>query len=211
MIQVCEKNGSLLLSSGGPSRGRVLLLHGYGQSRYEVLPLATRLAQGGWEVLAPDLPGHGGSSEHLSPASVHEFIQAWKSEPSPDLLIGHSLGARIALALGGAPRVIAISPPVETHFDESTRTELLSYLRPRWVREEKPMAALAELLRTLPMDSEGAESGLVLLAQKELAAVHAGTALWRDRAAWTVEKVRHTDHGSIHLSAATAERILSWT
>lgn len=211
MIQVRDENGSLLLSSDSLPRGRALLLHGYGQSRYEMLPLATRLAQGGWEVLAPDLPGHGSSSELLSPASVQAFLLARKGEPAPDLVIGHSLGARIAVALGGCPRVIAISPPVESRFDESTRAELLGYLRPRWVREEKPMAALAELLRTLPMDSGGVESGLVLLAQNELSAVEAGTGLWRGRAAWTVERVRHTDHGSIHLSAATAERILSWT
>ena len=50
-----------------PSRGTVLLLHGYLQNKNYVTPWAVRLAQAGFRCLVVDLRGHGASTgEHIS-------------------------------------------------------------------------------------------------------------------------------------------------
>jgi magnesium chelatase accessory protein len=85
---------------------RLLLLHGTGSACGSWLRLAELLLPS-FEVLAPDLPGHGGSEPLASGrAGLDEFAQALSAllddlHAPPDLIVGHSagaaIGARIAL------------------------------------------------------------------------------------------------------------------
>jgi magnesium chelatase accessory protein len=88
---------------------QALLLHGTGSASFSWRRLAPILA-GHFEVFAPDLPGHGftltPSSQSLSMPAVSAALAEWMRARKvvPDLLIGHSAGAALAirLALDGA-------------------------------------------------------------------------------------------------------------
>lgn len=84
-------------------RPLAVFVHGAGMD-HTVWALAARsLARSGWNAAAPDLPGHGRSAP-VAARSIGERA-AWLAElleklaPEPVLLVGHSLGAAISLAL----------------------------------------------------------------------------------------------------------------
>lgn len=80
---------------------RLVFLHGWGQSREEIRPLASALADLG-EIWIADLPGHGEAPtppEAFSPAHYARLVHAWLATlpPCRTLVIGHSLGFRVAV------------------------------------------------------------------------------------------------------------------
>ncbi len=87
----------------GTVKPTVLLLHGTGGSTHEwadVLPALSAYAR----VIAPDLPGHGfssGADHELSlsgmAAAVGDLLLAL--DVRPDVIVGHSAGAAVALRL----------------------------------------------------------------------------------------------------------------
>jgi pimeloyl-ACP methyl ester carboxylesterase len=95
----------------------VLLLHGIGTSRGDFTALAGRLAAE-HDVLALDLPGHGGSPPLDRPQTPAAIADAVASELGARGLgtvhvVGNSLGGRIALELarhGRARSVVALAP-----------------------------------------------------------------------------------------------------
>lgn len=93
--------GRLGLGDAGPTP--MILLHGLGGDaltwQFNLTALGTDRA-----VLAPDLPGHGSSTLDVGPGHVEDLarwlgrlIDAWGLTRVD--LVGHSLGARVALAL----------------------------------------------------------------------------------------------------------------
>ncbi len=104
-----------------------LLLHGTGASTHSWREVAPRLVDKGYTVIAPDLPGHaftgmppgGVGAPQLGmngmARALHALLQVLHAEP--DLVIGHSAGAAIAIrmALDGliAPqRIVGINAAV---------------------------------------------------------------------------------------------------
>jgi pimeloyl-ACP methyl ester carboxylesterase len=82
----------------------VLLIHGLGESSRCFEPiLATRFE--GWNLLAPDLPGYGKTpSEQVRTLSQFaQLLGHWiaASDPSPLVLVGHSMGGVIGQFLCG--------------------------------------------------------------------------------------------------------------
>ena len=82
---------------------RLVWLHGWGQSRESVRAIAESLVATG-ESWILDLPGHGEAPlppEPYSPALYARLIAAWlATQPGcPTIIIGHSLGFRIAVHL----------------------------------------------------------------------------------------------------------------
>ena len=99
-------------------RGRgpgLLLLHGTGASAHSWRALVPRLAER-FDVLAPDLPGHGFSGLPAAPgltlpgmaAALADLLH--RLQLRPDLIVGHSAGVAIALRLCldglAAPRAV---------------------------------------------------------------------------------------------------------
>ena len=100
-----------------PTRGTLLLLHGYGQNRYAWhLPsrsMSCYLARAGYDVFNLDLRGHGRSAHLGSPRPATSADYVNEDVPSalasiaeltgerPVFLIGHSLGGLIAYAAAG--------------------------------------------------------------------------------------------------------------
>lgn len=106
---------SLRFLEGGAGATTVVLLHGRGNAAITWLPHLAPLAAR-YRVLAPDLPGFGGSSARYpgggAEAALRFFadpIERWLGETArgPVALVGHSLGGLVALelVLRGAIRV----------------------------------------------------------------------------------------------------------
>jgi pimeloyl-ACP methyl ester carboxylesterase len=95
----------------------VLLLHGIGASRGDFAALLARLADG-HDVLALDLPGHGGSPALEGPQTPAAIADAVEAELDARGLgtvhaVGNSLGGRVALELARRDRarsVVALAP-----------------------------------------------------------------------------------------------------
>ena len=129
-------NWHVQLMGQGPC---LLLLHGTAAATHSWRDLAPLLAPH-FTLIAPDLPGHGFTSSlpqaRVSLAGFSEALRALlnKLQVSPDLVLGHSAGAAIALrmALDGAitPRAIfslngALLPLGDEHAAFFTRTARL--------------------------------------------------------------------------------------
>ncbi|MDR7385266.1 alpha/beta fold hydrolase [Promicromonospora iranensis] len=88
----------------GAGPGRALLLHGIVSSGATWWRLAESLAEDGYEVVAPDLRGHGTSpradsyllADHV--ADVHALGTGW------DLVVGHSIGGLLGALAAVADR-----------------------------------------------------------------------------------------------------------
>jgi fermentation-respiration switch protein FrsA (DUF1100 family) len=90
-----------------PTCGGVLLLHGKGKNRADMLTLAQSLQQAGFAVLIPDYRGYGGSVGEPTTAGVFDDASlAYRSlrarlgdSTLPIAIIGHSMGTALAARL----------------------------------------------------------------------------------------------------------------
>jgi pimeloyl-ACP methyl ester carboxylesterase len=120
----------LNLATGPPSGPPLLLLHGVSRRWQSFLPLVPALAPR-WQLVAPDLRGHGGSDradayrvrDHLD--DVLALLRERASEPV--VIYGHSLGA--LLAAGAAARepnrvraIILEDPPSQALLQALSKT-----------------------------------------------------------------------------------------
>jgi pimeloyl-ACP methyl ester carboxylesterase len=85
----------------GPERGTAVLLHGVTARAETWWRVGPGLAARGWRTTAVDLPGHGDAPRLGGPVDLATFAAraAESLPPRIDLLVGHSLGAIVALAL----------------------------------------------------------------------------------------------------------------
>lgn len=145
----------------GPVRGRMALLHGemsHAPTWWRVGPL---LAEQGWQVVALDLPGHGKMPLVNRPLHMPGFVQgvAERLPGQVDVLVGHGLGAVVALVLASryvdlTNAVVLEDPPSSRPADRealaagiaadsalvhSDRDQMVRRLRttnPRWADED---------------------------------------------------------------------------
>ena len=102
-----------------PARGpRVLLLHEVGRAGGAYTALAEALERGGFEVLLPDLPGHGESDDFAidDMAGGRLFDRLAGSDSRPVYLVVFGGHARLALSMalqrqGQVARVLLVDPP----------------------------------------------------------------------------------------------------
>ena len=93
---------------------RALLIHGLSSSSQTWWRVAPALEADGWEVVTPDLRGHGSASR----ADRYTFSDYASDLPAGpwDLVIGHSLGGAVAVVVAGAgatSRLILLDPVLE--------------------------------------------------------------------------------------------------
>ncbi len=136
------------LPPGQPARGTVFVLHGYGMDLETMFPWAVYLAEAGWRSVLVDLRGHGGSGGArigfgtLETNDLRELrlrLGGAGGWPGPTFVLGHSLGAAIALrwaaADPGLAGAVALAPFAEfPAAAERLRREYASWLPSGWVR-----------------------------------------------------------------------------
>jgi pimeloyl-ACP methyl ester carboxylesterase/putative sterol carrier protein len=92
------------LEAGPVDAPPVVLVHGLSATNASMLPLIPALSKD-YRVLAPDLPGHGGS-EATNSSHAARFLGDWllaflrETCDRPAVLVGNSLGGRTALEAG---------------------------------------------------------------------------------------------------------------
>ncbi|KAH7929184.1 alpha/beta-hydrolase [Leucogyrophana mollusca] len=144
---------------GSPTASkRAILFHGLTASSQTFFRVAEGLVAAGYHVTAPELLGHGSARRgtDYTIAGLAEEVRPFFTEtPGYDLVIGHSLGGLVALAilplLGSRPtRMVLVDPPLyqsqelvdekTVYFsDEVTNVRSLEKYQsanPRWTRAD---------------------------------------------------------------------------
>jgi len=85
-------------SPSGAIRGRVLAVHGLNSNKSLLNTLALGLADGGLEVFAIDLPGHGNSDAPFNALRSRDTVAQVLEKLGPEtFVLGHSLGGALLL------------------------------------------------------------------------------------------------------------------
>lgn len=119
---------------GDPGASRTMVaLHGITANGGAMTELARPLAQRGWQVLAPDMRGHGESTRADGDFSFDSLL-ADIAESAPaecDVLLGHSFGGTLAQlgVLKGIfrPRALLLEDPVSHFADKETPKAMLDW------------------------------------------------------------------------------------
>jgi carboxylesterase len=118
----------------------VLLLHGFGDTPQSVQSLAEGLAEDGWIVTAPLLPGHGGSIEEFAAVGADEWIgaarQHWavvRAAHPTAVLAGQSMGGALAVILAAEvpPAALMLAAP---YLSMPWRGRIVALTSPVWGR-----------------------------------------------------------------------------
>jgi pimeloyl-ACP methyl ester carboxylesterase len=108
------------------SRSLAVLVHGVTSSSRTWWRVGPALADRGFRVLAVDLRGHGSSPRTVAGLSTADLAadvaETIAAETAVELLVGHSLGALVALELAGgrdgfARRLVVEDPPGSSSID----------------------------------------------------------------------------------------------
>jgi polyhydroxyalkanoate synthase subunit PhaC len=158
------------LAGDAPTRGTVLLIHGFGQNRYawhtSVRSFSCHLAAEGWDVFNVDLRGHGRSAMFADARSrvLNEYVQedvpalaeeAMQLSGHDDLfLVGHSMGGLIAYSVGATRLrhqvrgIVSIGSPYRFGLGSRTlaaMSELLTAVRYTGIFDTNPILPLGFL------------------------------------------------------------------
>src|SRR5215467_2755237 len=101
----CQMATDIYEPRSGSPVGSVVLLHGLAANKKVMAFNAQEFANSDLRVFVPDLPGHGRTPGPFSPARAESCVDALLRDlaarkaivPERSLLVGHSLGAAIAL------------------------------------------------------------------------------------------------------------------
>ena len=150
------------------SLGAILIIHGYGGCKEEILGLSNRIAETGFTVYTVDQRGHGENQYLLDNTIVNEIemeIQFCRKFGKV-VAIGHSSGGRLALT-SSADFKIGISPALAVEYGTKTR-ELLDNLRQYRVHEKYP-GVNYDILRYLPIwQSDYSNSSMIIYGSKDV-------------------------------------------
>jgi len=163
----------LRVQDGGSGEPLLVLLHGLGATGDVWAGWRTLLARkwpGRW--LAPDLPGHGGSPP-LAAYTFDGFAAAVAGVVKPGsrvVVLGHSLGAVVGLALAGGSfsvpvqAVIGLGIKVSWTDEDLDRAQAVARRPPAWFASRDEAAArylrVSGLAGLLPADDRAVDAGL---------------------------------------------------
>jgi pimeloyl-ACP methyl ester carboxylesterase len=161
--------GSLHYAAGPCHGPPLVLLHGVTRGWRDWSPLLPVLAAR-WQVYALDFRGHGGSARTPGRYRVVDYVLdarefLGKMCPSPPVVLGHSLGAMVALAAAADPAlklrgVILEDPPFETMGSRIRKTPFLSQFQgmKKQLAERRGTAELARGLARIKLVTPGKDS-----------------------------------------------------
>lgn len=167
-----------------------VLIHGFNGSRMEMEELATELQESGYGARLVQLPGHEATHRELAECGWRDWLRAARTETSHALreygrvvVIGHSMGAALALAVAARESriagVVALCPPLRMFPGECGAVALLHRLIPYLpqlrndVRQYSVMSAPARIggAKWLPTRSIHSLFSALPQVERELASV----------------------------------------
>jgi 3-oxoadipate enol-lactonase len=102
----------LAIAEAGEGQRPLLLVHGFTGAKEDFTPWLGQLAQAGWHAVAPDLRGHGGSSQPAAETDYSFQLMAADLLGLADalgwdryVLLGHSMGGMVAQVMASAAAV----------------------------------------------------------------------------------------------------------
>jgi pimeloyl-ACP methyl ester carboxylesterase len=154
--------------------------------------VARALAADGWNAIALDMPGHGGTvwldgredRERYARATVARLVgEALVAIGAKPVLIGHSWGADIALAVAISGRalehVVLIDPPAMTKAEAAALAAAdVAELRPGDI-EAARSAVTASGWITDSLDAEAKAQALTTIAPESIAAAYLAEGAWQ--------------------------------
>ncbi len=144
----------------------VLVIHGFGGNKEEQLGLSWRISNLGYNTFTIDLRGHGENTLPFSPKIEEDIDSLVNTLHKPLIVIGHSLGGRLAL-LTKANFRIGLSPALSQSFSEQTKT-LIHNMRHYRVFEDSPKV-LFDILKNLPLiDSGFTHHDLIIYGSRDI-------------------------------------------
>ena len=143
-----------LTSSRRPSRGRLVLVHGFTQTRQSWAPIAACLNADGYEVITVDAPGHGRSSTLR--LDLRAGAEALGRAGGPATYIGYSMGGRLALHLAVAQpqlveRLVLVSSTAGIDDDAARSARLADDQRRAEELERNGVATFLDRWLALPL------------------------------------------------------------
>ena len=108
-------------------KGAAIIVPGYGGSKEEELGLSYRVAEAGFKTFAIDFRGHGENALCFDENIILDLETSinYCKTFGKVVVIGHSLGGRIALT-SSSDYAIGISPALNTTFSENTMNLLMN-------------------------------------------------------------------------------------
>ena len=179
-------------TASGPGTGRIaVLLHGVQSGAVTMARTARALASDGWNAIALDLPGHGATTwlgggegrERYARANVARLVgEAVGALGSRPVLIGHSWGADIALAIAISGRalehVVLIDPPAMTALAAELAASDVAELRPGDLEAARAVVAASGSTAD-PLDAEAKAQALTTIASESIEAVYLSAGAWQ--------------------------------
>ncbi|MFN3384452.1 MAG: alpha/beta hydrolase [Archaeoglobaceae archaeon] len=92
----------------------LILIHGFSSSKYEMLGIAYRIAEKGYDAFAIDIRGHGDNENEFDDnvlEDVEGVIEELRKKYEKVFTLGHSLGGLLSLK-SSSDFAFAISPPL---------------------------------------------------------------------------------------------------
>jgi carboxylesterase len=160
------QNLPFLFKPEKPNGKAILLIHGFGASPYEMIPLADFLCAEGYLALGVRLAGHGTSPEDLRTCQWQDWVNSvergyacLQKTGMPIDLIGQSTGALIGLTFAlqkELARLVLLSPFLKLHHPLANFAGVLKYLIPYQQRhlpypeklhyyERRPLAGIEQI------------------------------------------------------------------
>ena len=136
-VQNCNESGEILYCSIRGVGRPVVLIHGLAASNYDWQYLTPELIGTGYQVIAPDLTGHGNSDKPQDPGCYtfsvlyQQFVDCMETYGGEgDLtLVGHSMGGLIALNYAiQNPEFISKLILIDPYFDQKQLNSILRYI-----------------------------------------------------------------------------------
>lgn len=119
------------VEEGSPNRQKAILIHGWSSSSYALSPLAALLSQR-FHCISVDLPGYGNSPSFKEHTTIPQYVESLadfieRVSDGPVVLVGHSMGGMISIALACAypvlvERMVLICPTITGKLSSSINT-----------------------------------------------------------------------------------------